>query len=264
LEDYVELFEACGGTDMPYLRAHFPRYLATLERFLERWDRDTTGSLLDIGAHWLHQSLLYSLHGFSVTAVDVPTTFEDPHVRALAEHHRIRLLADPLPEQAEALRTLPDDSFDVVLFTEIIEHITFNPVAMWREIHRVLKPGGHLVVTTPNYYALRGRAWHWRRFLGGGGSGVEVDELLQLPTFAHHWKEYSLRELRRYFQRLSEDFACLAAIQTEAYRSSASHPRLDFAARRIEKWLPPLRPNLYMHLRLERKECGIGIEPSWS
>src|SRR5262249_9554145 len=44
----------------------------------------------------------------------------------------------------------PDGTFDVVLFAEMIEHLAVNPVWALSEIHRVLKPGGHLIVTTPN------------------------------------------------------------------------------------------------------------------
>ena len=43
-----------------------------------------------------------------------------------------------------------DDSFDVVLFCEIIEHLTADPIASLREIKRVLRPDGVLVLTTPN------------------------------------------------------------------------------------------------------------------
>jgi len=44
----------------------------------------------------------------------------------------------------------PDDHFDVVLFCEILEHLTADPVAALKEIRRVLKPGGRLILTTPN------------------------------------------------------------------------------------------------------------------
>jgi SAM-dependent methyltransferase len=44
----------------------------------------------------------------------------------------------------------PDGTFDVVIFAEMIEHLAINPIWALAEIHRVLKPGGHLIVTTPN------------------------------------------------------------------------------------------------------------------
>ena len=45
---------------------------------------------------------------------------------------------------------LPDGRFDLVLCCEILEHLLINPSHMLFEAHRVLKPGGHLLVSTPN------------------------------------------------------------------------------------------------------------------
>lgn len=44
--------------------------------------------------------------------------------------------------------TFPVDSFDVVITEDVLEHIR-DPDAAWREIHRVLKPGGYHVFTIP-------------------------------------------------------------------------------------------------------------------
>ena len=44
---------------------------------------------------------------------------------------------------------LPDESFDVVISSECIEH-TPDPAEALREMLRVLKPGGLIVVTSPN------------------------------------------------------------------------------------------------------------------
>jgi 2-polyprenyl-3-methyl-5-hydroxy-6-metoxy-1,4-benzoquinol methylase len=55
-------------------------------------------------------------------------------------------LNEPLPA-AEA-------SFDAVISTEVIEHLE-NPRAVFREFRRLLKPGGVLLVTTPNQESLR-------------------------------------------------------------------------------------------------------------
>jgi len=44
----------------------------------------------------------------------------------------------------------PDQSFELVLCCEVIEHLTMSPVHMLSEIHRVLKDNGLLILTTPN------------------------------------------------------------------------------------------------------------------
>jgi glycosyltransferase involved in cell wall biosynthesis/SAM-dependent methyltransferase len=48
-----------------------------------------------------------------------------------------------------------DASFDTVLCCELIEHLPADPMHMMSEINRILKPGGHLVLTTPNLGSLR-------------------------------------------------------------------------------------------------------------
>ena len=79
-------------------------------------DRARGNRLLDIGAHWLHQALLYALDGFAVTALDLPVTLEQENVRRLALQHEIRLLPNANLEIPTALQALPDASVDVVLF----------------------------------------------------------------------------------------------------------------------------------------------------
>ncbi len=43
----------------------------------------------------------------------------------------------------------PDQTFDYVIFMEVIEHI-YNPSYVISQIHRILKPGGRLILSTPN------------------------------------------------------------------------------------------------------------------
>jgi SAM-dependent methyltransferase len=44
----------------------------------------------------------------------------------------------------------PDETFDQIVFSEVIEHLVFSPLPLLRELWRVLVPGGRLIVTTPN------------------------------------------------------------------------------------------------------------------
>lgn len=48
-----------------------------------------------------------------------------------------------------------DASFDTVLCCELIEHLFADPMHMMSEINRILKPGGHLLLTTPNLGSMR-------------------------------------------------------------------------------------------------------------
>jgi 2-polyprenyl-3-methyl-5-hydroxy-6-metoxy-1,4-benzoquinol methylase len=63
------------------------------------------------------------------------------------------------------LNGLADNSYDVVVSFQVIEHIQ-NDRLFLQEIHRVLKPGGLALITTPNRkMSLSRNPWHIREYL---------------------------------------------------------------------------------------------------
>jgi len=48
-----------------------------------------------------------------------------------------------------------DESFDLITCSEVLEHIR-NPVRALKEMGRILKPGGHLLLSTPSMSAIHG------------------------------------------------------------------------------------------------------------
>lgn len=84
--------------------------------------------------------------------------------------------------QAHAV-PVPDGSFDVIVCTEVIEHVP-DPMAVVREFGRILAPGGRLILTAPlgsgihqephHFYGGYTPYWY-RRFLAEAGFGaIEV------------------------------------------------------------------------------------------
>jgi len=71
-------------------------------------------------------------------------------------------------------KNVPSEHFDLVVCTEVLEHV-FNPFAAMAEICRVLKPGGILLASSPFNFRIHGPlpdCWRftehgWRALLSG-------------------------------------------------------------------------------------------------
>ncbi len=69
----------------------------------------------------------------------------------------------------------PDDTFDAIVSFQVIEHIEEDE-ALVKEMARVLKPGGKLILTTPNKnMSLTRNPWHIREY-----RATELAALLQI------------------------------------------------------------------------------------
>jgi 2-polyprenyl-6-hydroxyphenyl methylase/3-demethylubiquinone-9 3-methyltransferase len=252
-EEFLAFFDLYGGTHEVYLRDHYQRFRKTLDEFSRTWSGGIR--VLDIGAHCLHQSVMWSQNGYAVTAIEFPEMFAAEGIRRIAQDCRIRLHGCADLARAAELDAIPDNSADVVLLTEVLEHITFNPIQLWKQIHRILSPNGRILITTPNYYSWRGRAWQWMRFVRGFGGGISVSEVVGQGTYAHHWKEYSLGEVRHYFEGLSPDFLITKAkivptfMRSKIWWKNVAQCVLDTA--------PTLRPNLHIEVSLAGKNHGV-------
>jgi glycosyltransferase involved in cell wall biosynthesis len=90
----------------------------------------------------------------------------------------------------------PDGHFATVLCCELIEHLTEDPMHLMSEINRILKPGGHLVLTTPNIGSLRGIA----AILEGYHPGIftaYIRPRADGEVEARHNREYTPKEIER-------------------------------------------------------------------
>lgn len=63
--------------------------------------------------------------------------------------------ADYIWDITEKNEAMPDEYFDVVICTEVLEH-TLQPFNAMNEIHRILKKWGKLLLTTPYNFRIHG------------------------------------------------------------------------------------------------------------
>jgi SAM-dependent methyltransferase len=102
------------------------------------------GRLLEIGSGFGLLLQTFKIDGWHVTGVEPD--------RNLARHSTTRLGIETINGVLETAN-IPDESIDVAVMLHVIEHVP-NPIATLREIYRILKPGGHLVLETPRYDTL--------------------------------------------------------------------------------------------------------------
>lgn len=151
--DFLAGFEHLAtGEPRAYLERHLTRTLATLA-LLEGSGR----SVLELGSAPFAMTLLMEhFLGLEVTTAN----FFGDYNRSVGTQDElvVRNLARGLERRFRyALFNIetdvypyPDASFDTVVCCEMLEHLVRDPSHLLAEVHRVLRPGGRLVLTTPN------------------------------------------------------------------------------------------------------------------
>lgn len=124
------------------------------------------GRLLEIGCGdgtFLHRM---KCAGWSVEGVET-----DPGAaQAARQKYGLAVRSGNLAQQC-----FPAGEFDAVTLQHVIEHV-YDPEELLREAHRILKPGGVLVVVTPN-----AQSWGHRRF-GAHWRGLEPPRHIHVFT----------------------------------------------------------------------------------
>lgn len=81
----------------------------------------------------------------------------------------------------------PDDTYDAIISCETVEHVP-EPWTAVRGLARVLKPGGRLILTTPNYFNVMGLYRAYLRLRGRvyQESGQPINNLTMIFR-TRHW-----------------------------------------------------------------------------
>jgi SAM-dependent methyltransferase len=125
-----------------------------------------------------------------------------------------------------------DEYFDTVLCCELLEHLKEDPMHLMAEINRILKPGGHLVLTTPNQASLRAIS----AILHGYHPGFFPAYLRNRDSGdARHAREYTAIETR---MLLEESGFAVTRLETGPFRS-APRPELEWVITALRQFGMP-------------------------
>jgi SAM-dependent methyltransferase len=179
----------------PYHQCRLELAVRLLARHLADDRRPGRPVVADLGAGGGHACALLAQHGLYPVACDI-----EPDARRAARDLGLPAVGldagAGLPFRSGALAG--------ILAGEIIEHL-FDPERLLRECHRVLRPGGMLVVTTPNLAGLQDRF----RFLTG-----------RAPRQVNPFHEYLYLHIRPFTHQLLADGMRRAGLEPRGLASN--------------------------------------------
>lgn len=175
-----------------YFDKHHQRLKRTLREVIKaasclESERKEAVRVLDVGSHELHIALGCRKLGYQVTGVDVEYFTEAEHIRKLSDTHQVELVTCDFARDKKL--PFPDEYADLVLFFETLEHLNFYPLGLVQELSRVLKPGGLLMITTPNQMSI-GMLLHFIL------QRSQFQDIRYPYSIATHYRLYTIREVK--------------------------------------------------------------------
>jgi len=187
----VSIDNSASGELYGYASADLERFLYTLAML----PPDAAGSALEIGANPYFNTLLlrHFRPGLDLTLVNYfgpgasvgKQTVSFPGFSGVAD--TVEFKFDNVNIETTSL-PYPDSSFDYVVFCEVLEHMTQDPLRAVLELKRVLKSGACMVLTTPNAARLENIV----AFLEGRNI---YDPFSGYGPYGRHNREYTRHEL---------------------------------------------------------------------
>lgn len=153
---------------------------------------DPNKKILDIGiGYGFYDIILKDNFYLNITGMEIKSNM--PAYCRLTQLHNIEIISEELSKKPTSI---PDNSFDFVILSEVIEHLRISPFRALLEIKRILKPQGFLLLTTPNIARLP----NVLKLLSGTNI-IETfpnddNDIVHITDEMSHIREYTMQELK--------------------------------------------------------------------
>lgn len=172
-----------------YFNEHRNRYYSDLE-IIETNLKG--GKILEIGSVPCHMTCSMKKLGYSVTGIDI-----DPErSKQLIDKYNLKIIKCDIEKEKLPFKS---NTFDLIVFNEVFEHLRIDLISTMKEINRVLRVGGKLILSTPNLYSLIKII----KFNLGRGFNNPYYEFEKLHRIGHmgHIREYSTNEVKEFLKK---------------------------------------------------------------
>lgn len=247
------------GEMASYVQADIERFIHTLDLAPE----NVLGKALEIGANPYFMTLLFrrfrpglefSLVNYfggdthqAMQRVSFPGFDADAQAINFA-YHNANLELTKLPFES--------NTFELVVFCEVLEHLTTDPLHAMLELKRVLKPEGRLILTTPNAARLE----NVTAFVEGRNI---YDPYSKYGAYGRHNREYTRHELIQLLRHCGfEPESCYTAnVHGDTPPAKEHIPAINAAIEAVSNRKHDLGQYLFTS-SINRSEAVAG-RPSW-
>jgi SAM-dependent methyltransferase len=185
-----------------YVARHRHEYIRTVRDTLQ-FRPPELGSvrILELGAFFGVNCMALSSLGYHVTAADMPEFIDMEAQKERYARHRIVTKGVRLQDY---ILPFGDESFDVIIMCEVLEHLNFNPLPLLKEINRIGSRNSVFYLSLPNAANVYNRI----AVLRGKAVGIAIEEFFnQLDPQSSeivygHWREYTGPEVRELLERV--------------------------------------------------------------
>jgi 2-polyprenyl-3-methyl-5-hydroxy-6-metoxy-1,4-benzoquinol methylase len=169
--------------------------------------------VLDLGSYFGNFALMCRRAGYAVDAVDSYAAYGTglAKFRALLEANNVRVL--DFSDVGFDLAGL-DGNYDAAVCAGVIEHIPHTPRLLLESLNLKLKPGGLLILDTPNL------AYLYNRQRLARGESIFCPLPLQYETelpFEGHHREYTVAEVQWLLDRIGHDVVSIETFNYSIY-----------------------------------------------
>jgi SAM-dependent methyltransferase len=180
--------------------------------------KDLRGECLELGAAPFGMTiLLKQIQGLHLTLANYYGPNQPDEIKQRISYDGKSEILDIWLFNIEEGAPFRDASFDSVVCCEVFEHFATDPIHALREMRRILKPTGTLLLTTPNAV----RAENVTRMLQGANF---YDHYSNYGPLGRHNREYTIYELQALMQYCGFS---VEVLETMDFQPRPSIPKLD-------------------------------------